>query len=192
MRRPAGRPARACARQGAPRADRTRRDRAGRTRSRAAGRPARREIGVEQPEIRDAARIREDGFAIQDQVVCRKSRERVGDRLKAPPPVVPRPRMDGRLSLLQVRLGAIAVVEPRAACELPPPRSMADSRVVHRRCEDRPRTAGHAVPFYCAHRAPPGVHPSSGGRFGHPARAALPAQRHRPRVEWQAGGSAQA
>jgi hypothetical protein len=29
------------------------------------------EIGVQQSEIRDAARIRDDGFAIQDQVVSR-------------------------------------------------------------------------------------------------------------------------
>jgi hypothetical protein len=29
-----------------------------------------RKIGVQQPEVGDTARIRDDGFAIQDQVVC--------------------------------------------------------------------------------------------------------------------------
>ena len=33
---------------------------------------ARREIGVQQPEIRDAAQIGDDGFAVQDQVRRRK------------------------------------------------------------------------------------------------------------------------
>jgi hypothetical protein len=44
---------------------------------------ARGEIGVQQPEIRDTARIRDDSFAIQDQVVRRQDCEGIGDRLEA-------------------------------------------------------------------------------------------------------------
>jgi hypothetical protein len=67
------------------------------------------ESGVQQPEIRDAARIGDDGFAIQDEVVRREGRERIGDRLKAPRPVVAPPRVDGRPPASQVTLGPVAV-----------------------------------------------------------------------------------
>jgi hypothetical protein len=50
---------------------------------------ARGEIGVQQPEIRDTARIRDDGFAIQDQVLGRQGCKRISDWLEAPRPVVP-------------------------------------------------------------------------------------------------------
>jgi hypothetical protein len=46
---------------------------------------------VQQSEIRDAARIRHDGFAVQNQVRRRKGRQRIGDRLKAQRPVIPPP-----------------------------------------------------------------------------------------------------
>jgi hypothetical protein len=64
---------------------------------------------VQQPKIRDAARIDDDGFAVQDQVVRRQGRQRLGDRLEAPRPVVAPPRVDGRPPASQVRLRAIAV-----------------------------------------------------------------------------------
>ena len=67
------------------------------------------EVGVKQPEIRDAARIRDHGFAIQDQAVRRQSRERIGDTLKAERPVVAPPCIHGRLSVVQVRLCSVAV-----------------------------------------------------------------------------------
>jgi hypothetical protein len=57
---------------------------------------ARREIGVQQPEIRHSSRIRDHGFAIQDRVLRQQVGERIGDRLEARRPVVPRPRVDGR------------------------------------------------------------------------------------------------
>jgi hypothetical protein len=71
--------------------------------------PAGGEIGVEQSKIGDAPRIRDDGLAIQDQVLCRKGRERVGNRLKAQRPVVARAGVDGRPSVSQVRLRAVPV-----------------------------------------------------------------------------------
>jgi hypothetical protein len=64
---------------------------------------------VQQPEIRDTARIGDDGFAIQDQVLRRKGRERIRDRLEALRPVVAPPRVDRRPSALQLRLRAVAV-----------------------------------------------------------------------------------
>jgi hypothetical protein len=64
---------------------------------------------VQQPEIGDAARIRHHGFAIQDQVVCRQRRERIGDGLEAQRPIEPRSRVDGRLAVSQVRLCPVAV-----------------------------------------------------------------------------------
>jgi hypothetical protein len=70
---------------------------------------ARSEISVEQPEIRHAPRIGDHGFAIQDQVVRRQDRERIGDRLEAPRPVVAPPSIHGTLSVVQVRLRAVAV-----------------------------------------------------------------------------------
>jgi hypothetical protein len=50
---------------------------------------ARGEVGVQQSEIRNAPRIRDNGFAIQDQVVSRQGCERISDRLEALRPVVP-------------------------------------------------------------------------------------------------------
>jgi hypothetical protein len=64
---------------------------------------------VQQPEIRDAARIRDDGFAIQDQVRCREGCERIGDRLKAQRPIIACAGVDGRLAVSQVRLCPVAV-----------------------------------------------------------------------------------
>ena len=51
----------------------------------------------------------DDGFAIQDQVRRRKFCECIGDRLKAPRPVVASARVHGRPSTSQVRLRAIAI-----------------------------------------------------------------------------------
>jgi hypothetical protein len=70
---------------------------------------ARGQIGMQQPEIGDAARIGDDGFAIQDQVLRREGRERIGDRLKAPRPVVAPPRVHGRPPASQVGLRTIAI-----------------------------------------------------------------------------------
>jgi hypothetical protein len=64
---------------------------------------------VQQPEIRDAARIRDDGFAIQDQVRCREGCERIRDRLKARRPIIACAAVDGRLAVSQVRLRAIPI-----------------------------------------------------------------------------------
>jgi hypothetical protein len=69
------------------------------------------EIGVQQPKIRDAARIHHDCFAIQDQLVCRQRRERIGDGLEAQRPIGPRSRVDGGPAVSQVRL-CPAAVEP--------------------------------------------------------------------------------
>jgi hypothetical protein len=70
---------------------------------------ARGEIGLQQSEIRDAPRIRHDGFGIQDQVNCRKRRERIGNRLKARRPTIACAGVDGRLAVSQVRLCPVAV-----------------------------------------------------------------------------------
>jgi hypothetical protein len=64
---------------------------------------------VKQAEVRDATGIGNDGFAIQDQILCREGRELMGDRLKAQRPIVARPSEHGRPSVLQVRLRAVAV-----------------------------------------------------------------------------------
>jgi hypothetical protein len=64
---------------------------------------------VQQPEIRDAARIRDDGFAIQDQVRCREGCERIGDRLKAQRPIIACAGVDRSLAVSQVRLCPVAV-----------------------------------------------------------------------------------
>ena len=55
---------------------------------------ARGEVGVQQPEIGDAAQIHNDGLAIQDQVRCREGCERIGDRLKAQRPIIACARLD--------------------------------------------------------------------------------------------------
>jgi hypothetical protein len=67
------------------------------------------QIGVQQPEIRDAARIGDHDFAVQDQVLRRECHERIGDWLDAQCPVVAPPCVDGRLSASQLRLRAVAV-----------------------------------------------------------------------------------
>ena len=81
---------------------------------------ARGEVGVQQPEIRDATRIRDDGFAVQDQVLGRQGRQRIGNRLKAPRPVVAPPCVNGRPPASQVRLRSVAVeldlMHPALAC----------------------------------------------------------------------------
>jgi hypothetical protein len=64
---------------------------------------------VKQSECRDAARIGDDRLAVQDQLVCREVRERIGDSLKAERPVVAPPCIHGGLSVVQVRLLAVAV-----------------------------------------------------------------------------------
>ena len=46
------------------------------------------EIGVQRPEIGDAARVCDDGLAVQDQVFRGEGRKRIGDRLEAQRPVV--------------------------------------------------------------------------------------------------------
>jgi hypothetical protein len=66
------------------------------------------EVGVQQPKIRDAARIHDDGFAAQDQVLRREGHERIGDGSEAERPVVAPPRVHGRPPASQVRLGAVA------------------------------------------------------------------------------------
>jgi hypothetical protein len=71
--------------------------------------PACSEIGVQQIEIWRATRIRDGGFVIQDQVLRWQGRERIGDRLEAQRPVVACSGVDGRLSVLRVRPGAVAV-----------------------------------------------------------------------------------
>jgi hypothetical protein len=70
---------------------------------------ARGQIGVQQSEIRDAPRIDDDGFSIQDQVVRREFRECIRNRAEALCPVVAPPCVDGRPSVSQVRLRAVAV-----------------------------------------------------------------------------------
>jgi hypothetical protein len=86
--------------------------------------PARGQIGVHQPEIGNAARVGDDGLAIQDQVLRGQSRERVRDRPEALLPVVAPPCVDGRTSVSQVRLGAVAVeldlVDLRSGTKAPP------------------------------------------------------------------------
>jgi hypothetical protein len=64
---------------------------------------------VQQPEVGNATRIGDDGFAIQDEVLRGQHRERIGDRLKAQRPIVTTPCVDGRLSVSEVRLRAVAV-----------------------------------------------------------------------------------
>ena len=68
---------------------------------------ARYEIGMQQPEIWDAPRIRDDGFAVQNQVLRRQGCERIGDGAEAPRPVVAPPCVYGRLSASRVRLRAV-------------------------------------------------------------------------------------
>jgi hypothetical protein len=64
---------------------------------------------VQQPEIRHAARIGHDRFAIQDQLLCQQIRECIGDRLETQRPVVAPPCIHGSLPVVQVRLRAVAV-----------------------------------------------------------------------------------
>jgi hypothetical protein len=66
-------------------------------------------LAAQQSEIRNAPRIRHDGFAIQDQVRCREGCERIGDRLKAQRPIIACACVDGRLAVSQVRLRAVAI-----------------------------------------------------------------------------------
>jgi hypothetical protein len=77
------------------------------------------EIGMQQPEIGDPARVRDDGFAVQDQVVRPQGGEGIGDLLKAPRPIVAPPGVDGGSPLSQLRLRAVTVeldlVEPPRA-----------------------------------------------------------------------------
>jgi hypothetical protein len=67
------------------------------------------ESGSQQPEIGDVARTCDDGIAVQDQLVCREVRERIGDSLKAKRPIIACAGVYGRSSAPQMRLGAIAV-----------------------------------------------------------------------------------
>jgi hypothetical protein len=63
---------------------------------------------MQRLEVRDAVRVCDDRFAIQDQAVRRQRSERIGDRLEAPRPIIDPPGVDGRPPLLQVRLRAVA------------------------------------------------------------------------------------
>jgi len=107
---------------------------------------------MKQPEIRDAARICDDGFAVQDQVGRRKVGEGIGDRLEAQRPVVSRPGVDGSPSVLQVRLCAIAVeLDPMDPAHAG--RSLATQRRMTRLDETGERRGLRAGQHACVKRA---------------------------------------
>jgi hypothetical protein len=70
---------------------------------------ARGQIGVQQSEVRNASRIRDDGFAIRDQILRRQGCERIGDGSEAQRPIIACAGVDGRLAVSQVRLCPVAV-----------------------------------------------------------------------------------
>ena len=70
---------------------------------------ARGEVGVKEPEIGDAVRIRRHDFAVHDQVRCREGCERIGHPLKAQRPIIACAGVDGRLAVSQVRSFPVAV-----------------------------------------------------------------------------------
>ena len=66
------------------------------------------EVGVQQPKIWDAARIDDDGLAVQNQVLRRQGCDRI-DGSDAERPVVAPPCVEGRLSVSEVRLRAVPI-----------------------------------------------------------------------------------